>query len=121
MTEDNLLGEFKQPETEAGYFKKLLLGVIDGAIVFGVFYMLYRFLPYNLRIKAIRAVPPYVVFLLLLILYNSITLLGFNQTIAMMFLKVKLLTKDHEELSKKQKLAATFLIIIKEVKYFNTK
>jgi hypothetical protein len=46
---------------------------------------------------------------------------GFNQTIGMFLLKVKLLTKDQRELSKAQKCMASFLVFINEIKYFDKK
>ena len=119
--EDNLLGEFKEPPVESGYFKKLFLGVVDGAIVYALFYMLYRFLPYDLQMNTIRAIYPGLVFLGMVILYRLIALFGFNQTIGMRVLKIQYLTKDHHELSSMQKLMATFLIFTDQVKHFDKK
>ncbi|MGF2414018.1 MAG: hypothetical protein ACQUYJ_16925, partial [Ferruginibacter sp.] len=55
------------------------------------------------------------------LLYRVVSMFGFNQTIGMLLFKVKLLTKDHQELSKTQKWMATFLIFLNEIKYFDKK
>lgn len=119
--EENLLGEFKAPQAETGYFKKLFLSLFDGGIILLLWYMLYRFLPYNLQLNTIRAVSPTLVAFCLLLLYRVVSMFGFNQTIGMLLFKVKLLTKDHQELSKTQKWMATFLIFLNEIKYFDKK
>jgi hypothetical protein len=119
--EEDLLGELKTPETEAGYFKKLFSGIVDTGIVLLLWYLLYRFLPYDLQKNTIRAVHPTLVALLLLVLYRVVMMFGFNHTIGMLLFKIKLLTSDHQELTKTQQLTASFLLFMKEVKYFNAK
>ena len=119
--EENLLEEYKAPETETGYFKKLFLSFIDGAVVMGTWYLLYRYLPYEIQMNSIRAVPPTLVAFLLLLLYRVIAMFGFKQTIGMLLFKVKLLTKEQQELSKTQRWMATFLVFMNEIKYFDKK
>jgi hypothetical protein len=68
--EENLLEEFKTPQTETSYFKKLMVSVVDGTVILGTWYLLYRYLAYQIQVNTIRAVNPTLVAFLLLLVYR---------------------------------------------------
>ena len=103
---------------EAGLLRKNLSGIIDAAIILAVFVGVASFFPLRALSSLEGPVTPGLYILLLLAIYRLISLLIFNGTTGMRICRIKILNDDLESLSFKEKVFASFFILINGVAYY---
>ena len=104
---------------ETNPLRKNLAGLIDAAIVI----VLYMGIAFCLRQSILTRIEPTILPLLLIIILFALHRLFFmiiaNSTMGMRIFKIELLNDDLESLTLKEKIFASFFILINGVAYYN--
>jgi hypothetical protein len=103
---------------EIGLLRKNLFGIIDAAIIITVFLSIASFFPLEVLSKLGKPFRPELCVLLSLAIYRLISLVIFNSTAGMRICRIVVLNDDLEILSLREKVLASFFILINGVAYY---
>ena len=106
---------------EAGGIRKNLSGIIDAVIVMTLIITTFTLVPEKYSASLEAPGRSLLVILLSLIVYRLVGLLLFNVTAGMRICRIAILNDDLETLSLKEKIFASFLILINGVAYYETR
>lgn len=117
---ESILSDIKPPEIEAGMLQGFFTRLFDFAVDALILILFYLLLPWETVIQIIKT-SPYIIPAILIAaatLYRLLFLLLLNKTIGMMLCRVKLLNKDLQPLSNKEKLLSLFRSRFSSIKYY---
>lgn len=118
--QDTIFSDITPKEIEAGMLQGFFTRLFDFAIDILVLVALYLLLPMDTILYLLSLSP--VVYPLIIIAgstaYRLIFLLSFNKTVGMMLCRVKLLNKDLQSLSPKEKFLSIFRSRFSSIRYY---
>ncbi len=103
---------------EIGMIRKNISGIIDAAIILFVFVRTALIFPLDTLSYLEGPLTPGIYIYLLLALYRLISFLIFNRTIGMWICSVQILNDNLESPSVKEKIFASFFILINGVSFY---
>lgn len=95
-----------------------LAGLIDAALLIGLYTVLLLFFPSFFATKYISPVPTIVQIYIAFLVYRLMSLFILAGTIGMLTCRIRLLNVEYKPLSFLEKLAAGFFILINSVNYY---
>jgi uncharacterized RDD family membrane protein YckC len=117
---DSILSDITPEEAEVGmmqgFFTRLFDFAIDILMLFLVYLVMSRDVIFNVTRSSSIVIP--CIIIAGSTVYRFLFLLLFNKTIGMMLCKVKLLNKDLQPLSPKEKLISIFRSRFSSIKYY---
>jgi uncharacterized RDD family membrane protein YckC len=120
---DTIFSGAEFTETEATPQQGFATRLFDFAIDMFFLFLIFKLTPLNILVKMenISTLSVPIVILFTVTVYRFMFLLLFNKTIGMMVCKVKLLKKDCQPLSNKEKLISVFRTRFSQIKYYKDK
>ncbi len=118
--QDTIFSDITPKEIEAGILQKFFTPVFDIAVDMLIIYLLYLVLPRDAFMYLIgisRAMIPAII-VTVSIVQKLFFLLLFNKTVGMILCRVKLLNKDLQPLSPKEKFISLFRSRFSSIKYY---
>jgi uncharacterized RDD family membrane protein YckC len=117
---DSIFAELNPEETEVGLTQGFLVRIIDLAVEILILALIYKFMPWDmiLSIINISSIMVLLIIMLVTVVYQFLFLVLFNKTLGMMICKVKLLNKDLQPLSVKEKFVSVFRTRFSRIKYY---
>lgn len=103
---------------EAGLVTKNVSGIIDATIVLALFLIVAFSLPVDILAKLQRSIADVVYILVFLVIYRLLSFIIFNGTIGMRIMRIQILNENLEKISLKEKVCASFFILIKGVSFY---
>ncbi len=120
---DTIFSDIKPAQVEVTLFQGLLTRLIDFAIDIFILYFIHLLMPRDLYLYLVRLsalIVPGIVILVVTV-YRFLFLMLFSKTIGMMICSVKLLNKEFQPLSTKEKFLSIFRSRFSTIKYYKDK
>jgi len=119
------LREFDKPifkYKQTGILRKNIAGIVDAILVFMLANLVsYLILNEEHLNQYFNLINVGIYFFIILVVYRMTTILIFTATIGMRLLRTKYMKENNIQLTVKEKLLASFMIYVDEIKIFNLK